>query len=229
MKTRSLPLRRARLGRTTAVAVLAAAAVFLTGCGGEDDTASSAHAGHSASATAPSAQSGHNAHDVTFAQQMIPHHRQAVAMADLAPTRAQSQQVKDLAEKIKKAQDPEITTMSGWLKAWGEQVPEDDGADGMPGMDDMAGRDHSGHSGTSASPMPGMMDHSEMEKLKKMSGAEFDRAFVQMMVEHHEGALTMARAEQSDGAYAPARTLAESVVATQTVEITEMKKLLGEQ
>ncbi|GHF58338.1 DUF305 domain-containing protein [Streptomyces thermodiastaticus] len=226
MKTRSLPLRRTRLGRTTAVAVLAAAALFLTACGGGDDTASSAHAGHSASATAPTARSDHDAHDVTFAQQMIPHHRQAVAMAELAPARARSQQVKDLAEKIKKAQDPEITTMSGWLRTWGEQVPEDDGADGMAGMDDMAGMDHSGHP---ASPMPGVMDHFDMEKLKKLSGADFDRAFLQMMVEHHEGALTMARAEQSDGTYAPARTLAASVVATQTAEIAEMKKLLGDQ
>ncbi|MFF0461366.1 DUF305 domain-containing protein [Streptomyces mexicanus] len=233
--TRLLPLRRTRLGRATATAAAVTAAVVLTACGGGSGTSSAGHSGHGASATAqpsdsgpaaaaPTGHGGHNAQDVSFAQQMIPHHRQAVAMADLAPTRAKSQQVKDLAARIRKAQDPEITTMTGWLRAWGAQVPDADAT----GMADMPGMDHSG-AGHSASPMPGMMSDSEMSGLEKLSGEAFDRAFLRMMVGHHEGALTMARTEQADGAYGPARAMAKSIVASQSAEITEMKKMLGDQ
>jgi uncharacterized protein (DUF305 family) len=151
---------------------------------------------------------------VAFAQGMIPHHRQAVAMADLAPSRAKSAEVKDLAAKIKKAQGPEITTMSGWLKTWGEKVPAGD----MPGME---GMDHSGHN------MSGMMSDQDMNKLTKLSGAAFDTAFLQMMVDHHQGAVDMARTEQSKGAYGPAETLAKSIVTSQSAEITQMNKMLG--
>jgi len=65
---------------------------------------------------APSAADGrHNAADVAFAQRMIVHHQGAIEMADLAPSRAASQQVKDLAVRIKAAQGPEIEQMQGWL------------------------------------------------------------------------------------------------------------------
>ncbi|MFD7996234.1 DUF305 domain-containing protein [Streptomyces mexicanus] len=236
--TRPLPLRRTLLGRATATAAAVTAAVVLTACGGGSATSPAGHSGHGAGATAqpsdsgpaaaaPTGHGGHNAQDVSFAQQMIPHHRQAVAMADLAPTRAKSQQVKDLAARIRKAQDPEITTMTGWLRAWGAQVPDAD-ATGMADMPGMPGMDHSG-AGHSASPMPGMMSDSEMSGLEKLSGDAFDRAFLRMMVGHHEGALTMARTEQADGAYGPARAMAKSIVASQSAEITEMKKMLGDQ
>ncbi|MBC2864380.1 DUF305 domain-containing protein [Streptomyces mexicanus] len=234
--TRPFPLRRTLLGRATATAAAVTAAVVLTACGGGSGSSPAGHSGHGTSASAqpsdsgpatPTGHSGHNAQDVSFAQQMIPHHRQAVAMADLAPTRAKSQQVKDLAARIRKAQDPEITTMTGWLRAWGAPVPDAD-ATGMADMPGMPGMDHSG-AGHSASPMPGMMSDSEMSGLEKLSGDAFDRAFLRMMVGHHEGALTMARTEQADGAYGPARAMAKSIVASQSAEITEMKKMLGDQ
>lgn len=76
--------------------------------------------------------------DVAFATDMIPHRRHAVEMAELAETRAESPEVKDLAMQIMSAQDPEIETMSGWLTAWGKPVPADDGgmdmSGSMPGM-----------------------------------------------------------------------------------------------
>ncbi|MGW2781147.1 DUF305 domain-containing protein [Streptomyces populi] len=169
------------------------------------------------SSTASGAQGSHNAQDVSFAQGMIPHHRQAVAMAGLAASRAKSQQVKDLADKIKQAQDPEINTMSGWLKAWGAKVPDA----GMEGMGDMEGMDHSG------SPMPGMMSDDEMDKLKGSSGDAFDKAFLRMMIGHHEGAIAMARTEQAKGSYGPATTMAKSIVTSQSSEITGMDKMLG--
>lgn len=198
--------------RTTLVAVAGAASLVLAACGSSDDT-SAGHNGHassaSASASAPASQGQHNAADVAFAQGMIPHHRQAVEMADLAPTRAESAEVKKLADEIKKAQDPEIKTLSGWLTSWGEQVP----AEGA--------MDHSAHG------MAGMMTAEEMDKLKASSGKAFDTAFMEMMIKHHEGAVAMAKTEKADGSFADAKTMADAIITSQTAEITMMNNLLG--
>ncbi|MGW5652127.1 DUF305 domain-containing protein [Streptomyces humi] len=197
--------------RAVLVALTATAALALTACGGGDDSAGTTHASHSAAAggTASATAGAHNAQDVSFAQAMIPHHRQAVEMASLAAGRASSAQVKDLAGRIEKAQDPEIDTMTGWLKAWGEDVP-------------MAGMDHSGHSG-----MAGMMSDKDMTMLKQAKGTDFDKMFLTMMVQHHQGAVEMAGTEQAKGAYAPATSMAGSIVTGQNAEIKEMNKLLG--
>ncbi|MFE0509430.1 DUF305 domain-containing protein [Streptomyces sp. NPDC058964] len=204
MTTRTLA-RRAAL-----VAATATAAFVLAACGG-DNGDSTGHTGHGTTAS-PAAGTGaaaHNAQDVTFAQGMIPHHRQALEMAELAADRASSAQVKDLAARIEKAQDPEIKAMTGWLKAWGEDVP-------------MAGMDHSGHSG-----MSGMMSTADMDGLRKKSGKAFDTAFLTMMVEHHEGAVEMATTEKDKGRYGAATRMADAIVTAQNAEIKEMNQLLG--
>ncbi|MDK1475475.1 DUF305 domain-containing protein [Streptomyces sp. 549] len=204
--TRSLT-RRAGL-----VATAVATALVLAACGGEDsaDTGSDAP---SASASAGESAGAHNDQDVSFAQGMIPHHQQAVQMSEMAASRAASAEVKDLASRIEKAQGPEIKTLSGWLKSWGEDVPS-----GMPGMD---------HGDHDASGMPGMMDAEDMDKLMKGSGKGFDTMFLTMMVEHHEGAVEMAEAEKEKGRYGPAKELADDIISAQTAEIEEMNKLLG--
>ncbi|MGP3933876.1 DUF305 domain-containing protein [Nonomuraea sp. KM88] len=69
-----------------------------------------------------------------FAQMMIPHHEQAVEMADLAPARAADPEIKELAVKIKAAQDPEIRTMKGWLTGWGKAALEGGMGHDMPGV-----------------------------------------------------------------------------------------------
>lgn len=216
--------RRSLLRRVAAVTATVTAAVVLAACGTDDSAGHSGHeAGSSSSAPSSSAEKDskeHNAQDVAFAQGMIPHHRQAVTMADLASSRAQSQDVKDLAAQIKKAQDPEISTMSGWLMAWGEKVPSSD-MGGMDGMQGMEGMDHSGHG------MPGMMSDAEMKKLKKLSGSAFDSAFLQMMIEHHNGAIDQAQTERGKGAYGPAKDLAASIIDSQSAEIKQMKQMLG--
>ncbi|HLU74720.1 DUF305 domain-containing protein [Streptomyces sp. NPDC059515] len=207
--------KRSLVRRTAAVAAAGAAALVLAACGGNDADGSSA-AGHgdhnataSSSASAPASQGQHNAADAAFAKGMIPHHRQAVEMADLAPGRAQSAEVKKLAADIKKAQDPEIKTLSGWLTSWGEEVP----AEGA--------MDHSMHG------MDGMMTAEEMTELENASGKAFDTAFMEMMIKHHEGAVEMAKTEQADGAYAPAKKMAEEIIASQSAEIEQMNELLG--
>ncbi|MDX3384392.1 DUF305 domain-containing protein [Streptomyces niveiscabiei] len=204
--------------RPVRVAVVATAALLLAGCGGDSEgqrAGGATSASSSASASAPSGSAGasegaHNAQDVSFAQGMIPHHRQAVEMAALAADRASAPRVKALAERIKGAQDPEIRTMSGWLTAWGEAVPE------------QGGMDHSGHSG-----MAGMMSGADMTALEKASGAEFDTRFTRMMIEHHEGAVEMAGTEKAKGRYAPALALADAIITAQNAEIAEMKGFLG--
>jgi uncharacterized protein (DUF305 family) len=205
--TRTL-VRRAALAATAVTAALVLAA-----CGGDggSDTAADAPASSSAGEEA----GAHNDQDVSFAQGMIPHHQQALQMAEMAAGRASAAEVKDLASRIRQAQDPEIRTMSEWLKAWGEEVPS-----AAPGMD------HSGGHGA-GSGMAGMMDDKDMDKLSKASGKAFDTLFLTLMVEHHEGAVKMAETEKSDGRYGPATKLADAVVTAQTAEIEEMNKLLG--
>lgn len=214
--------KRSLMRRTAVVAAAGAAALVLAACGGSGgDGGSAGHGGHaatasssapsspSASASASAAQGQHNAADVAFAKGMIPHHRQAVEMADLAPGRARSAEVKKLAADIKKAQDPEIRTLSGWLTSWGEDVP----AEGA--------MDHSAH-GTG-----GMMTAEEMTGLENASGTAFDTAFTELMIKHHEGAVEMARTEQADGAHGPAKKMAGEIIDSQSAEIEQMNALLG--
>ena len=148
----------------------------------------------------------HNEADVSFAQLMIPHHEQAVEMTKLAATRAESQDVKELAAAIEAAQAPEIERMQGWLDAW-----------------DAGGASHD----MSHDEMPGMVDDSMMNELGRASGAEFDRLFLTAMIAHHEGAIAMAESERSDGIHKGALTMADDIIRTQNAEIKRMRKLLG--
>ncbi|MFF8776272.1 DUF305 domain-containing protein [Streptomyces sp. NPDC015140] len=222
MTSISRSTRTNRTRRVAAVVATAAAAFVLAACGGDGGGGhEGSHGAASASATDPAGPAGneageqaHNAQDVAFAQGMIPHHRQALEMARLAADRSATPEVADLAARVEKAQDPEITTMTGWLKTWGEEVPESTGS--------RSGMDHSAHSG-----MPGMMDGQDMAELGKASGRTFDTKFLTMMVEHHEGAVEMAGTEKAKGRYAPAKALADEIVTAQQAEITEMNRLLG--
>jgi uncharacterized protein (DUF305 family) len=179
-------------------AVLAVSLFTLAACGNEDgaDTAG-----------------GYNDADVTFAQEMIPHHQQAIEMAGLAESRAESEEVKELAADIEAAQGPEIETLTGWLESWGEDVPDE----GMSGMD---------HGDMSSGDMTGMMTDDEMADLEATSGAEFDQMFLTMMIEHHEGAIEMAQTEQSEGEFPAAVDMAKEIETTQAEEIQTMQDLL---
>ncbi|MGW4233445.1 DUF305 domain-containing protein [Streptomyces sp. NPDC004980] len=203
--------KRSTIRRIAAVAAVSAAALVMTACGadGDDGNSSAGHGSHRAAASSSAPQGQHNAADVAFAKGMIPHHRQAVEMAGLAPERARSAEVRKLAADIEEAQDPEITLLSGWLTTWGEEVP----AEGA--------MDHTTHD------MGGMMTDEEMTELADASGKAFDTAFMEMMIKHHEGAVEMAKTEQADGAYGPARKTAEEIITSQSSEIEQMNKLLG--
>lgn len=160
--------------------------------------------------TGSSGSSDFNNADVTFAQAMIPHHQQAVEMADMALKQGKSVKVLDLAKRIKAAQDPEIVKMQGWLKKWGASPSMGDSGSSMHGS--MAMGD-------------GMMSASDMTQLSKSTGAEFDKMFLSMMIRHHQGAVTMAKTELKDGKSTDAKSLATSIIKAQETEISEMKGL----
>lgn len=151
-----------------------------------------------------------NAADITFAQEMVPHHEQAVEMAQMVPARSSNSDVIALANRIEAAQEPEIGTLTGWLEDWGV----DTGDDGMAGMD---------HSGSG---MSGMMSDEDMSALNEATGVEFDRMWLEMMLEHHTGAVGMAQTEISDGEDTDAIALAEDIKSSQSAEIAEMEQLL---
>jgi uncharacterized protein (DUF305 family) len=196
--------------RAFSLLVVPVAALTLAACGGGDKKDSgqpmSGHSmGPSMSMSSAPAAAGHNAKDVMFAQMMIPHHQQAITMAKQAATKASAPEVKKLATQIENAQQPEIDKMTGWLKAWGASAPSP------------SGMHHMGE---------GMMSDQDMKKLDTLSGKAFDKAFLQMMIKHHQGAIAMAKTEQAQGSNADAKALAGSIISSQSTEITTMRNLL---
>jgi uncharacterized protein (DUF305 family) len=205
---------RHHLWKTAApTALIALGSLTLAACG--DDTGSGSmpgmgHGAPSAGQTTSTAPAGDfNDADVAFATQMIPHHQQAVQMANMAGYNATAPEVKKLATAIKAAQDPEIKTLSGWLTSWGKPVPTPSHGD------------HSAHE------MPGMMTEDELSDLGNATGARFDRLWTQLMIEHHKGAITMARTERTTGRNAAAVALAQRIETAQNREIATMQRLLG--
>jgi len=140
--------------------------------------------------------------DIMFAQMMIPHHQQAVDMGTLAETRAKDPKVKELAAQIKSEQAPEILQMKAWLKAAGSEM-------------DM-GHDMG---------MNGMLTDSEIVTLTNSTGFAFDQLYLTGMIAHHEGAIEMAEMVL-DSNNAEAKALGQSIVKSQTKQISYLKELL---
>ncbi len=196
--------------RPAASAALAvAAALILVGCANTTDSGSMPGMNHENDSSA-SAEADFNNADVMFAQMMIPHHEQAIEMADrLLAKDGSDPDVVTLAENIKAAQQPEIDQMEEWLQAWGADMGDMGGMDGM---------DHG----------DGMMGDDDMAALEDATGAEASRLFLEQMIEHHEGAIDMAQDEVDNGQNADAVDMAESIIDTQTAEIAQMGQLLTE-
>ncbi|PBC51227.1 DUF305 domain-containing protein [Rhodococcus sp. ACS1] len=196
--------------RTTTTALIsaaAAAALVLTGCGTDS-------AGTSTTTTTSVAhsQARFNDADIAFLNGMYPHHAQAVEMADLVVGRTENTDVVTLAAAIEAAQQPEMDRMTDWLQQWGQPVP----------ASDMSGMDHS-----STDHGDGVMSADRMGALTALSGTEFDRQWLVMMIEHHKGAIEMANAELADGENPEAKQMAADIVTAQQKEITDMQAALG--
>ncbi|KQY09280.1 hypothetical protein ASD37_02125 [Mycobacterium sp. Root135] len=170
------------------------------------------HGDSSASAAPSATRTDFNDADVMFLQMMYPHHSQAVDMAKLVPSRSQNQQLITLAQNIEKAQGPEMTQMTGLLTSFGKPAPSPD----------MSGHDMPGMGG-----MPGMMSAEQMNNLTGLSGKAFDQAWLQMMIDHHSGAIDMSNTELRDGTNPDAKKLAQAIIANQQAEITQMRGMLG--
>lgn len=196
-----------RLARLTGG--LLAGIVVLAGCSDGAGESRSDSAGTASSATSATQAADFNDADVAFAQGMIPHHEGALMMAEVAVDRATDPRVVELAERIEAGQDPEIDLMTGWLEDWGQPLEDASG--------DMGGMDHGSDdmSGMDIEAMPG-------------PGPEFDRMWLEAMIEHHRGAVQMAQTESRDGQNAEALELAQLITETQNAEIAEMQQLLTE-
>lgn len=205
---------RLNLWKTSAPTALILLGSLTLGACGDDDSGSmpgmnhgAPSAGSSSTSTAPAGE--FNDADVTFATQMIPHHQQAVQMANMTDYNTKSPAVKKLATAMRAAQGTEIKTLSGWLTSWGKPVPTP------------------AHGGHNTHEMPGMLSEDELHDLGLATGSKFDRMWAQLMIEHHKGAITMAKAEQTSGKNAAAVALAKKIEADQTREIAAMQRLLG--
>ncbi|GIH92859.1 DUF305 domain-containing protein [Planobispora siamensis] len=139
--------------------------------------------------------------DVRFAEGMIPHHRQALEMAELVPARSSSTAVRTLAERIIAAQRPEIAAMTAWLKSIGR----------APGG-------HADHT----------VSLEDMNRLRAARGAAFDELFLKLMIAHHEAAVTMAGQELREGTDRAMRATAADVVSGQNIEISRMREIQKE-
>jgi len=158
-----------------------------------------------------------NEADVAFMQMMVPHHAQAIVMAELAEKHARSDRVRELAARIRAAQGPEILMMAAWLEERDMDVPT--------AAEDPSEWDHSehGHNG-----MMGMLTEAQMDELERARGAAFDRLFLRAMVQHHEGAIDMADDVAVDGIDIMVSEVAADVALTQTAEIGRMKEMLDQ-
>ena len=146
-----------------------------------------------------------NVIDAMFVEMMLPHHEQAIVMSDMAlePSRGASTEVVELAQQIKSVQEIEIALLR----------------DLATRANDL-GDDHMHE-------MRGMLTEDELAALGSLSGGEFDRAWLEGMIAHHEGAVEMANDVLRDGRNQSVRTLANEVVKTQLAEIDVMKALLN--
>ncbi len=202
-----------------ATCALIAVALGVSACGGASVHDAMGHDEAQMASHSPEQMgTGRNA-DVMFTQEMIPHHEQAVEMSDLAldPARGASPEVQDLARRIKAAQSAEIKDMESWLGEWGADTG-DGGHMGEGGH----GGGHMSESGM------GMLSGDQMTALRDATGEAFDRLWLQGMIVHHEGALMMASHIGERGEDARVGTLSETIKQSQTAEIDEMRKLLGE-
>ena len=140
--------------------------------------------------------------EIMFAQMMIPHHEQAISMSETALKKSRNQAILKLSNQIKSLQGTEKSQLAYWLKATDSSMTMDH---------DMQ--------------MSGMLTVKELASLKRLTGTQFDRTFLQLMIKHHQGAIEMLDLI-SDSKNMEAKALAKAINSAQSKEITSMKLLL---
>ncbi|QSE87744.1 DUF305 domain-containing protein (plasmid) [Rhodococcus pseudokoreensis] len=236
-------------------AAAVAALVALTACSNSsNDQATQTSSSASVTATTAAADT-HNQADVTFAQQMIPHHAQAIEMSDVVLAKdGIDPRVIDLANQIKAAQGPEIERLQGWLTEWGQSsmpmatsgmmtpgqsMPMATSGMMTPGQSmpmATSGMMTPGQSmpmsgmempGDSGMGVSGMMSAEDMTALQNAQGVDASRLFLTQMIAHHQGAIAMAQTEIDSGQYPEAVAMARTIADTQQQEIATMQNILA--
>jgi len=214
-------MKRLALRPLCLTAVFAAAAVVLAACSAStEDPGAAAHTTGAAetavtdeavatTAADAAVPTNHNAADVTFATDMIPHHRQALTLTGLVDERTDNAAVIALAREITAAQQPEIDQLQAMLRQWDVPVPEEHQED---------------HDGAD---MAGMVDQATLGRLESLRGSEFDTLWLESMISHHQGAVQMSQTEIADGENAAAKALATNIIAVQQAEIDQMNDMMG--
>lgn len=154
-----------------------------------------------------------NEADIEFLQAMIPHHQQAVEMAQLVEPATDRAELRELAGDVISTQSDEIEVMTSLLEDAGEDVPDAD----------MAGMDHGDEP-----MMGGMMSDEQMEAMTGAEGVEFDVLWAESMIAHHQGAIEAAEAVIENGADGEVRAIADAVIEAQTAEIEQLTAWLDE-
>ncbi len=234
-----------RRGTLAVGAATLATLVTVGACSNAGNTGSGQSTAVTSTSTSVAANDAHNPADATFAQQMIPHHQQAVEMSDmLLGKQGIDPRVLDLANQIKAAQSPEIEQMQTWLKQWGmpsmPMMPGMDmpGRSGMPTASSTPGETGTptqssmpGMPGMSGMPgmagMDGMMSDEDMAALQNAQGVAAAKLYLTQMIRHHQGAISMAQNEISSGQYPATIALAQSIATSQQQEIDTMNKILA--
>lgn len=203
---REIPLKKSPTAAT--LVGLLAVSLALSSCAETDPETegSGAHDEHSAE----TADNEYNEADLEYVSGMIVHHQQAVEMADILLEKDDTDSdVAALAEDIRAAQQPEIDRMESWLQSWGHESDEDG--------------DHGDHGDAHE----GMMSEQDLEDLEAADGEEVSRLFLEQMILHHEGAVSMAEEHLESGENPDALELSENVIVDQGAEIEEMEEMLG--
>lgn len=155
-----------------------------------------------------------NVIDAHFIEQMIPHHQDAIIMSELALTKAIKPEVKQLSQNIINSQGKEIDQMKAWYQDWfGKELPVGSEVMGQHGMMSNAGM-HMGMMGN------------ETDITKLENAEDFDRAFVEHMIPHHQMAVMMAGMLKNGTGRTEMKKLAEDIITSQTKEINQMRQWL---
>ncbi|PSL58470.1 uncharacterized protein (DUF305 family) [Saccharothrix carnea] len=181
--------------------------------------------GSDSSPAAPGADSV----EVGFSQDMAMHHLQAVQMANIARDRSADEKIRSFAFDVSSTQLEQVGRMKGWLMLWGQPEQPMAGKH-MAWMAEDGGHGHgaTGAAVPSGNPMPGMASSEELARLRSLSGVEFDVYFLQLMLRHHQGGTAMVQYAVDHAGQHAVRTLAESMLKSQSSESDLMRRLISE-
>jgi len=193
-----------------------AAMLLFAACGDDDDSMDDMSSGAMPSATMSGAAMGSPMADdnmdmdmdLAFIDGMSAHHQSAIDMAEIALEEAEHPEIEQLSNDIISAQQSEIEQMSAWRDEW---FPGAEQSMGMPGMEDMAGMN---------------MSAEDMQMLRDAD--PFDEMFMEMMIEHHQSAITMAQEIQTTTERPELQELAGEIISSQQAEIDQMNAWLAE-